>query len=328
VRLSKAIKATAWGMVAAGVAAPIVRRRVSASPLLVQSVAFGAPLGLCVAVRRSRTRDVAACALQMWAYLYAYKSPHDDPAAQRARVRVDYPIVADRALGLGELPTVRLQRALAANRAGGADWSTLDRVLVWAHWSWFLVPHGSLLYILVRDRGRFSRAATLTYAVFDLGASVYWFLPTAPPWYAAELAAEQGEPDERGQRGEPGEPPPPVRRLMVEYGESFWQDGWGSLYSVFGGNPLAAMPSLHFATSVMAALLLAEVGPVAGALGFGYAATLGFALVYLGEHYVVDLLAGAALTVAVRRLEPRAGPAVRRLGRAVAALEEMAHEAA
>ncbi len=84
--------------------------------------------------------------------------------------------------------------------------------------------------------------------------------------------------------------------MMVEYGEHFWRDGWGSLYSVFGGNPLAAMPSLHFATSVMAALLLAEVGPVAGALGFAYTATLGFALVYLGEHYVVDLLAGAALT--------------------------------
>jgi hypothetical protein len=328
VRLSKAIRATAWGMVVAGVAAPIVRRRVNAPALVVQTVAFAAPVGLCVAVRRSRGRDVAACALQMWAYLYAYKSPHDDPDAQRARVRVDYPIVADRVLGLGELPTVRLQRALASGRAGDADWSTLDRVLVWAHWSWFLVPHGSLLYILLRDRGRFSRAAVLTYAVFDLGASVYWFLPTAPPWYAAEVAAEGDAPDERGQRGAPGEPPPPVRRLMVEYGESFWQDGWGSLYSVFGGNPLAAMPSLHFATSVMAALLLAEVGPVAGALGFGYAATLGFALVYLGEHYVVDLLAGAALTVAVRRLEPRAGPVIARMGRAVAALEEIAHQAA
>ncbi len=315
-------------MVVAGVAAPIVRRRVSAPPLLVQTVAFGAPLGLCVAVRRSRGRDIAACALQMWAYLYAYKSPHDDPDAQRARVHVDYPIVADRVLGLGELPTVRLQRAFAAGGASAADWSALDRVLVWAHWSWFLVPHGSLLYILVRHRRRFPRAAALTYAVFDIGASAYWFLPTAPPWYAAEVAAEGGEPDERGQRGEPGERAPAVRRLMVEYGESFWRDGWGSLYSVFGGNPLAAMPSLHFATSVNAALLLAEVGPVAGALGFGYTATLGFALVYLGEHYVVDLLAGAALTIAVRRLQPRAGPAVARLSRAVAALEEMAHEAA
>jgi hypothetical protein len=152
--------------------------------------------------------------------------------------------------------------------------------------------------------------------VFDIGASVYWLAPTAPPWYAAATAS--------GGR----EPAPAVRRMMVEYGEVFWKDGWGSLYSVFGGNPLAAMPSLHFATSVMATLLLAETGPVAGALGLGYTATLGFALVYLGEHYAVDLLAGAALTLAVRRLSPRVGPALARAGRAIAALEEMAHATA
>jgi membrane-associated phospholipid phosphatase len=312
-------------MVVAGVAAPLVRKRVSAPPLLLQTVAFGGPLGLCVAVRRSRSRDVAACALQMWAYLAAYKTPHDDAETQAGRVRIDYPIIADRVLGLGELPSVRLQSVLAgrpgaAGREPGgagavpAEWRTLDRVLVWVYWSWFLVPHGSLVFILLRHRARFARAAVLTYAVFDIGASVYWILPTAPPWYAAEVAGERGK------------SPLAVRRMMVEYGEEFWRAGWGSLYSVFGGNPLAAMPSLHFATSVMAALLLAEVGPMAGALGFGYTATLGFALVYLGEHYAVDLLGGALLTAAVRRLAPRAGPAVARLGRAVAALEEMAHE--
>ncbi len=112
--------------------------------------------------------------------------------------------------------------------------------------------------------------------------------------------------------------------MMVEYGEFFWRDGWGPLYSVLGGNPLAAMPSLHFATSLMAALLLTEVGPLAGALGLGYTATLGFALVYLGEHYVVDLLAGAALTGPVRRLAPRATPFLADAGRAVAALEARA----
>jgi membrane-associated phospholipid phosphatase len=68
------------------------------------------------------------------------------------------------------------------------------------------------------------------------------------------------------------------------------------------------------------------VGPVAGALGFSYAITLGFALVYLGEHYLVDLLGGAALTAAVRKLGPRAGPLARRVGSAVAALEAIAHE--
>jgi len=303
-------------MVLAGIAAPLVRKRLAAPPLLSQAVAFGAPLGLCVAMRRSRSRDVAVCVLQMWAYIAEYKAPHDDADAQAARVFVRYPMIADRVLGLGELPTVRLQRTLARGAPGAVRWRALDRVLVWTHWSWFAFPHTALAVILARERERFPRAAVLTYAVFDLGASVYWFLPTAPPWCAQELAAAQ---DGR---------PPAVRRLMVEYGESFWRDGWGSLYSVFGGNPLAAMPSLHFATSVMAALLLAEVGPVAGALGLAYTATLGFALVYLGEHYVVDLLAGVALTAAVRRAGPRAGPALAHAGRAVAALEEMAHAAA
>jgi hypothetical protein len=311
-------------MVAAGIAAPLVRKRVKAPPLAMQAVAFGAPLGLSVAVRRSRRRDVAVCALQMWAYLAEYKSPHDDADAQLTRVRLGYPIAADRVLGLGELPSVRLQRRFARGRVGAPEWSAHDRVLVWTHWSWFAFPHSTLLFILMRDRSRFARAALLTYAVFDLGASVYWLLPTAPPWYAAEHP--EGHPPWRGAgRQEHGERMLAVRRLMVEYGESFWKDRWGSLYSVFGGNPLAAMPSLHFATSVMATLLLAEVGPLAGALGASYTATLGMALVYLGEHYAVDLLAGVGLTLAVHRLGPRAGPALERFGRAVAALEEMAH---
>ncbi len=330
-------------MVAAGVLAPLVRKRVNAPPLATQTLAFCAPIGLCVAMRRSRTRDVATCCLQMWAYVAAYKSPHDQPTEQERRVHVDYPIVIDRTLGLGELPTTRLQRRLARVGPDGPEWRTLDKVLVWAHWSWFMVPHGALVYIMLRHPRRFDRAATLTYAVFDIGAMIYWVLPTAPPWYAAS-APESGRESAAGVPSSPawrgvngaeedgldvgGHPPHrmiEVRRMMVEYGEMFWRDGWGPLYSVLGGNPLAAMPSLHFATSVMAALLLSEGGPVAGAAGWTYASTLGFALVYLGEHYVADLLGGAALTIAVRRLAPRAAPAVSCCARAVAALEAKAH---
>jgi PAP2 superfamily len=315
VRVGPALKAAAWGMVAAGVAAPLARKRVDAPPLLVQAVAFGAPLGLCVAVRRSRTRDVAACALQMWAYVAAYKSPHDDEAAQAQRVRVDYPILADRLLGLGELPSVRLQRTLSRSGPHGPEWRALDGALVWAHWMWFMVPHGAIAYILLRHPERFPRAAAVMYATFDTGVMVYWVLPTAPPWYAAGAAEKASGPETD------------VRRMMVEYGEWFWKDRWSPLYSVFGGNPLAAMPSLHFATSVMAALLLGETGPLAGTLGWAYTATLGFALVYLGEHYVVDLLAGVALTAAVRRAAPHAAPLARRVSRTVATLEALAHEA-
>ncbi len=72
------------------------------------------------------------------------------------------------------------------------------------------------------------------------------------------------------------------------------------------------MPSLHFATSVMGAHLLSEVGPVAGSLGWTYVALLGLALVYLGEHYAIDLIAGATLAESIRGGAPRVEPAGRR----------------
>jgi membrane-associated phospholipid phosphatase len=272
------------------------------------AAAAAAPVGLSVAVPRSRTRDVATCVLQMWAYVAAYEMPNDDPAALEARVHVDYPVRIDRMIGLGTPPTLRLQRMFA----NPGSIRRFERVLVWSHWLWFLVPHGTIAYILLRRRDRFGRAAALTYAVFDVGAVVYWLLPTAPPWYAAAHG-----------RLEDGHTPR-VRRMMIEYGELFWKDNWGPLYSSLGGNPLAAMPSLHFATSVNAAHLLAELGPVEGAVGWAYALTLGLALVYLGEHYVVDLLAGLALTEGARALAPTATPLLQRLSGGVQALEARA----
>jgi membrane-associated phospholipid phosphatase len=306
VRLSTAIKGVAWGVVAVGVAAPLARRRIRLRPPVVAGLAAAAPFALCVAVPRSRKRDVALCGLQMWAYLSLYEMPNDDPAALERRVRVRYPVTIDRILGLGELPGVRLQRALA--RTGALR--RLDAVLVWAHWVWFLVPHTALAYLLVFRRRRFDRSAVLVYAVFDLGVLVYWVLPTAPPWYASRQGVIDAE--------------PALRRLMVEQGQAFWRERWDPLYSSLAGNPLAAMPSLHFATSAMAAFVLADAGPIEGAVGWTYALTLGFALVYLGEHYVVDLLAGLGLVLGIRRLERSMTPALRSIGRAVAALETRA----
>jgi membrane-associated phospholipid phosphatase len=140
----------------------------------------------------------------------------------------------------------------------------------------------------------------------------YWSIPTAPPWWAASAGRlEDGETVR-------------VRRMMIEYGEQFWGDLWEPLYDVLGGNPLAAMPSLHFATSIMSAHLLTEVGPVAGAVGWGYATALGVALVYLGEHYLVDLVAGAALTEVIRAAAPRLAPAAARLTSALDGVQAQA----
>jgi hypothetical protein len=307
-KASRAIRAAAWALVATGVAAPALRRRLSLPSGAVLGAAAAAPVALSVAMPRSRRRDGAICALQMWAYLAAYEMPYDDPDGLRQRVRVRYPIAADRVLGLGEIPGARLQRHFS--RPGRVR--RLERVLVWCHWLWFFVPHGTVAYILVRRPDLFPSAAARTYAVFDLGAAFYWAIPTAPPWWAAE----------QGYLG--SDEVPRVRRMMLEYGERFWGERWTDLYDVLGGNPLAAMPSLHFATSVMAAHLLSEVGPVSGAVGWTYAGTLGLALVYLGEHYAVDLLAGAALAESVRAAAPRAARPTRRLAGTLRALRALA----
>jgi hypothetical protein len=313
----------AWVGVVVGVAAPLVRRRLRLPAPVVLGTAAAAPVALCVARPRTPARDVLTCVLQMWAYLTAYQMPNDDPESLRRRVRIDYPVACDRVLGLGEPPTLRLQRWLATPGRIGA----FDKPLVWAHWMWFAVPHSAMAYLLWRRRELFPRAAAQMYAVFDLGVIFYWVLPTAPPWYAAELGRIDGRARERQrlmrEYGEGGDAPV-ARRMMAEYGEEFWKGRWQPLYSVLGGNPLAAMPSLHFATSVMAGHLLTESGPVEGAVGWGYALTLGLALVYLGEHYLADLLAGLALAEVVRRGADRAAPVAVGVSRAVQRLEAAA----
>ncbi len=300
------MRAGATGAVAAAFAVPLLRRRLRIPPPLTIAACASGPLALAVLFPRSKKRDVALYALQMWGFIMVHEIPFDDPERLRARLRSRYPVVSDRALGGGRLPNTRLQQALAGRPGVGV----LNRALTWTHWLWFFEPYVALALILARRDQRFPRAARQMAAVFDVGCAVYFALPTAPPWWAAENGVTDGE---------------EVRRIMVEVGEDTWGSAWPKMYDALGGNPWAAMPSLHFATSVAAALALAEAGKVEGVLGWGYAGTLGFALVYLGEHYVTDLLAGAALVVLVRRGEAYAEPLVHGVTRGLRRLERLAN---
>jgi membrane-associated phospholipid phosphatase len=304
--LRLAVRAGAVGAVGAAVAVPFLRRRLKLpAPVTVAVVATG-PLALAVLQPRSKRRDVALFALQMWAFTVAHELPYDDPERLRARLRTRYPIRIDRMIGGGRLPNARLQRALAGRRGTGA----VNQVLTWTHWLWFIEPYLSLAWILVRHNERFPRSARQMAAVFDLGCALYFAVPTAPPWWSSE----------QGLTGEE------VRRIMVEVGEPTWGRAWERMYDALGGNPWAAMPSLHFATSLAAALSLSEAGKAEGAIGWGYAGTLGFGLVYLGEHYVTDLVAGALLVALVRKGEPLAEPLVSGVNGVLQRLEGIASE--
>ena len=290
--------------VGAAIALPLVRKRLRIPGPVTLAVAASGPLAVAVLGPRTRKRDVALFAMQMWAFTVVHEMPYDDPERLRRRLYTRYPIEIDSKIGLGRLPGARLQTWLEGRRGAKA----LDRVLTITHWLWFFEPYTVLAWILVRHPERFPRAARQMAAVFDAGALGYWALPTAPPWWSAE----QGLTKE------------PMRRIMFEVGEPLWGRYWGALYKALGGNPWAAMPSLHFATSVAAATSLAEASPEEGAIGWTYALTLGFGLVYLGEHYVTDLIAGAGLVGAVHRADSVFAPSVGRISGVIQRLERIA----
>jgi membrane-associated phospholipid phosphatase len=290
--------------VGGAIAVPLLRRRLRVPTAVTVGVCAAGPLALAVLYPRSKKRDVALFAMQMWAFTVVHELPYDDPERLRGRLRTQYPIAVDRLIGGGSLPNARLQRALAGRRGVGA----VNRILTWAHWIWFVEPYLALAFILLRRNERFPRAARRMAAVFDAGCAVYFLVPTAPPWWSSR----------EGLTGEE------VRRIMVEVGEPTWGRAWERMYDALGGNPWAAMPSLHFATSVQAARSLSEAGRVEGAVGWTYAGTLGFALVYLGEHYVTDLIAGALLVAAAQQAESLAEPVVSSINGALRSLERIA----
>lgn len=307
-----AVRAGAATAIGASLAAPMLRRRLRIPAPVTIAVAYSGPLALAVLTPRSKKRDVAMFTLQMLAFTFVHEIPYDDPEKLRRRLRSRYPIAIDKAIGRGHLPNAALQRAL--DKLPGRR--VLDRFLAYTHWAWFIEPYLALFVILTRHNEHFPRAARQMAAVFDLGCAVYFAAPTAPPWWASE----QGLIGENVRRKADDE----VRRIMVEVGERTWGPAWPKMYETLGGNPWAAMPSLHFATSVSAAISLSEAGKTEGAFGWGYALTLGFALVYLGEHYVTDLLAGAALVAVVRRGEPLAEPVIHTINDGLRRLERIA----
>jgi membrane-associated phospholipid phosphatase len=316
------IRAAAGAALAAAIAVPLARRRLRINPAVTVLATASGPFALAVLFPRTRARDVAIFVLQMWAFTVVHEMPYDQPDRLRERLRVRYPIAADRFLGAGELPNVRLQRALS--RPGQV--TRLDRLLASVHWAWFIEPYAALVWILLRDERRFPSAARQMAVAFDIGCTIYYAVPTAPPWWAAEngYVAEQEGPESEHLVASAATPRQ-LRRVMVEVGEGTWGRAWPALYASLGGNPWAAMPSLHFATSLLAAILLSESGTAPGVAGWSYAATLGLALVYLGEHYVIDLLVGAGVVAAVRRGEPLARPVAEAVSAFVQRLEAVAN---
>ncbi len=291
-RLQRHVHLAAIGYAPLAIALTMARKRVNLPPWLALSIASGAPLAVAAAMPpRSRLRYVAAGMTYMWLFEVSWELPADDERMHRRRLRIDYPIRVDSVLGAGAPPSQRLQRRLREK----GRLSALDRAVTVVYSTWFL-PHLLLAYVLVREREFLPRAAGRLAASYHLTTPFYWFLPTAPPWWASEIG---GRMDGDVQRV--------ARRVVCEV----LHRPMPSEDDDIPGNPWGSMPSDHISSAAITAMGLMEVNRLFGVIGWVYVGGAAFAVVYLGEHYVVDVLAGLAVAEIVRRAEPLANPLVR-----------------
>jgi membrane-associated phospholipid phosphatase len=190
----------------------------------------------------------------------------------------------DRFMFGGTDPTVWLQDQFYS--ADRVHWYDITASIV--YYSHFIVPVTVIATLWIRRRNQWVRFMRRFATVLAIACVSFVLLPTAPPWMAGG-----------GSRAIPLDALPPlaqpVSRGWTALGlESFthvWQTSRDWV------NPIAAMPSLHAAFSLMVVVFFFPRVRRRGirlAL-LAYPLAMGLALVYLGEHWVVDLLAGWAV---------------------------------
>ena len=276
----------------AAVGLVLLRKRLGMGPALALPVASVAPPVVAAVTPPGKGRYVAVGAAYMWVFKVTWELPYDNPERLRERLRVDYPIRLDGLIGGGVPPGLRLQRALRDRTRV----TVLDKAVTVIYGSWF-VPHLVLAWILVRHEQYVPRATGRLAAAYHLTTPFYWLLPTAPPWWASE---SQGKMDGQVERV--------TRHVIRDIRHKPRLN-----VDETPGNPWGSMPSDHIASAAITAMALSEVRVLYGALGWTYVALASFSVVYLGEHYLIDVLAGLAVAEAVRLAEPLASPLLRRV---------------
>ena len=194
-------------------------------------------------------------------------------------------ISMERIIGLGGLPTTWLQGLLHVGPATSPDnLATLSVVFYFLHFPLPLAI-GFLLWIHQR-RIYYDYVAALI--VLSMAAFVtFLFLPVAPPWWAAQHGYVTGVLHLRdvGFQG---------LSQTFGFGNYFYSY---SVYSI-SSNDVAAFPSLHAAYPFLAFLFARRAFGRTGWLMLAYTACVWFSIVYLGEHWVVDIIGGVVYATA------------------------------
>jgi hypothetical protein len=258
-------------------------------------------LGLVASMALLRFRPTSRwAALRAWVpYLVlamAYELIRGFAPAVLSRVDVDDIPGLERLLFGGRIATELLQTALRP--LSGFDPLAAGASIVYMLHTPLPLVVGAYLWWR-RRRLFYDYLAALT--ILSMAAfTTYLIYPAAPPWWAAasgHLTGPSGLPLISYLK------PDAFSGLTTGTGI----DGKALFTLTFGDispDPVAAFPSLHAAYPLLAYLFLRKLGgPAAwGMLAFTLAAW--FSIVYLGDHYVIDILGGVAYVAIVYRLLP------------------------
>ena len=190
------------------------------------------------------------------------------------------PVHADKVLGLGQVPTIRLQDALYT--PGHLHFWDYAAFSFWfSHFfATLLVAVGIWLYAYQW----FHRFAACIVVLAAMGLVTYVIFPAAPPW----LAGDHGYIDHTYRITHAV-----VNNLPVPKAGAMFQKGtdWG--------NDVAAVPSLHAGYTMLVCLFLwPRLDRRWRPLLVAYPIGMALSLIYLGEHYLIDILLGWAYAAA------------------------------
>jgi membrane-associated phospholipid phosphatase len=184
----------------------------------------------------------------------------------------------ERAFFGGHEPTLVLQAAIGS--LGDSD--LFEDVASFVYSAHFVLPIAVGAWLWARHRAEFRRFGLSLVVLCGLAFVTYVVAPTAPPWLA-----------------QPGS----VRHLMQDtVARLDLPTALTWLYAHHDYNLYAAFPSLHAGFPVLAAIAAWRSNRWVGALLSVWAVVVWIAVVYLGEHYVTDVVGGilyAAAAVAL-----------------------------
>ncbi|HYM13943.1 MAG TPA: phosphatase PAP2 family protein [Dehalococcoidia bacterium] len=190
------------------------------------------------------------------------------------RVNVWFPVDVDRALFFGHLPTNILQDHLWT--PGHFHW--YDYVAAYMHTTYFIVPLAFAFCLWLWNRRMYFRFVTSYLLLSYAGFVTYLLFPVAPPWWASRA----------------GDIPHVDTILGTVLSQHVQSHPIELAYRFFNANPVAAMPSLHAAFPTLVWLVCWKLWPRWGWALVVYPAAMALSVVYMGEHYVADVIAGWA----------------------------------